>query len=351
MTGVLVTGVGGSGVGQQILKALLFAREGGSSYRIYGSDFDALSSSINEGWSKVRLPLASHKDYANELIGFCVQQGVRGVFPGSDMEMRVLATELERLESNGIAFLGNNLATIEVCSDKYALTKRLESLGFQVPESLVIQEFEDINRVDFFPVIVKPNTGGRGSNDVYLAQDRHELVSLATYLHVGNGSQAFLVQRYIGTPDSEFTIGVLSDQSAEIIDSIAVKKDLTKSLSVRTSVENRTSARELGESLVVSSGISQGTIGKHKPYSEMAEAIALALGSTGPLNIQARIHQGRLFVFEINPRSSGTTFFRALVGMNEPDLLIKERILKKELPRNRDWPEVKIERSISEKIC
>jgi carbamoyl-phosphate synthase large subunit len=53
-----------------------------------------------------------------------------------------------------------------------------------------------------------------------------------------------------------------------------------------------------------------------------AEAIAQALGSVGPLNIQGRLDSGEFVPFEINPRFSGTTPMRAMAGFNEPELLI-----------------------------
>ena len=40
------------------------------------------------------------------------------------------------------------------------------------------------------------------------------------------------------------------------------------------------------------------------------------------MNIQGRYAHKKFYTFEINPRFSGTTYFRALAGINEPDLLI-----------------------------
>ena len=45
--------------------------------------------------------------------------------------------------------------------------------------------------------------------------------------------------------------------------------------------------------------------------------IAEALGSTWALNIQGRLKDGVFYPFEINPRHSGTSYFRALSGVNE----------------------------------
>ena len=79
---------------------------------------------------------------------------------------------------------------------------------------------------------------------------------------------------------------------------------------------------ELGPTLAISSGISQGRIVDAAPVLRTAEAIAQGLGSVGPLNIQGRISRGTFVPFEINPRFSGTSPMRAMAGFNEPELLI-----------------------------
>ena len=43
----------------------------------------------------------------------------------------------------------------------------------------------------------------------------------------------------------------------------------------------------------------------------------------GPANIQCRVVDGVPYAFEVNPRFSGTTYFRTLLGVNEPLNVIK----------------------------
>ena len=44
----------------------------------------------------------------------------------------------------------------------------------------------------------------------------------------------------------------------------------------------------------------------------------------GPANIQCRVVDGVPYAFEVNPRFSGTTYFRTLLGVNEPLNVIKD---------------------------
>ncbi len=56
------------------------------------------------------------------------------------------------------------------------------------------------------------------------------------------------------------------------------------------------------------------------------------MGATAPINIQCRVVGDKVVPFEINPRFSGTTSLRAMVGYNEPDTLIRREIFKEDIP-------------------
>jgi carbamoyl-phosphate synthase large subunit len=174
---------------------------------------------------------------------------------------------------------------------------------------------------------VKPQFGGKGSSDVYIAQSRTQLEGLAIYLGLTKHDKKFLIQEYIGTPTDEYTVGVLHTSSGELIDSIALNRDLSRGLSIRSATLNISGNETLGDKLVISSGISQGTIGRYPEVCRQCEEIASKLNSCGPLNIQCRFYNGKVWVFEVNPRFSGTSSLRALVGFNEPDMFIQNHIL------------------------
>jgi carbamoyl-phosphate synthase large subunit len=127
----------------------------------------------------------------------------------------------------------------------------------------------------------------------------------------------------VGTPEQEYTVGVLHDMEGNYINSIAVKRAFTGQLNVRMSVANVTKNAELGTRLLISSGVSQGAIGRFPEVTSQCKEIAKAIGARGPLNIQCRLVRGAVKVFEINPRFSGTTSLRAMVGYNEPDVLMR----------------------------
>jgi carbamoyl-phosphate synthase large subunit len=53
----------------------------------------------------------------------------------------------------------------------------------------------------------------------------------------------------------------------------------------------------------------------------------------GPANIQCRLVGDEVKVFEVHPRFSGTTSIRAMVGFNEPDILIRNYLFNESFDR------------------
>ena len=59
--------------------------------------------------------------------------------------------------------------------------------------------------------------------------------------------------------------------------------------------------------------------------------IGKKIKGVGSLNFQMKKHKNKFYIFEINPRFSGTTSVRAFFGFNEPEMFIKSFFLKKEI--------------------
>ena len=321
---VLVTGVGGGTVGEQLVKSLRLSL---LQCQIYGSNLDSRSYSLTLVDQIVNLPAAHDPDYLGELIAACLQNQISVILPGSDAELRVICNGLAKLESAGLFVPVNPASVVNLCLDKMVLTRWLESNGFHTPASLVLgQDNFHLASLEY-PVIVKPYRLSGGSAHVYLAQSKDELESLRDYL--GAFCSELLVQPYVGSADREFTVGVLCGPDGVVWQSIAMRRFLDTPLGVRLKTANRTSRRELGDTLIVSSGLSQGEVRDFPDIRRVCESVALKLNARSAINIQCRVDDNdRVWIFEINPRFSGTTSMRALLGYNEPELLIRRYLLK-----------------------
>jgi carbamoyl-phosphate synthase large subunit len=319
--GVFITAIGGGGVGEQTLKALRIA--GG--YRLVGGDARSQCPQFELVDEAVVLPSATSPDYVDAVLHVAARTGVQAVFPGSEPELRVLSDQRDRIHAAGLFLPINPKSVIDTCMDKLATAAFLDEHGFASPRSLPVATVADLAQVDFFPVVVKPAVGSGGSRDVFIAQTPRELELIGEYI-IASGSR-LMVQEYVGTAQDEYTVGVLHDMAGRFLNSIGLRRQVSGVLHTRSSVRNVTGRRELGELLVVSSGVSHGHLDRYPEVTGPCEQIAAALGVTGAVNIQCRLVEGEIKVFEINPRLSGTTSLRALVGYNEPDVLLRTHLL------------------------
>ncbi len=260
--------------------------------------------------------------------------------------MRRHSENRRRLQENGFYVPVNSPELLAICQDKAKTATFLVEHGFHAPKSFEIRQLSDLRGFKVLPAVLKPSVGGGGSAHVYIAQTESELLAYGQYLL--EIFDRFMVQEYIGTADDEFTVGVLFGADGELLNSIAVKRKISNALSVRLRVPNRSGRSELGQMLTISSGVSQGFVGGWRDVARRCEPIAAALKPTAPINIQCRVVDGNVVPFEINPRFSGTTSLRAIVGYNEPDILIRRDVFGERIEPFFPYREAFIMRGLAE---
>ncbi len=327
-TSILVTAIGGGGHGEQILKALKLSDN--SDYYIIGADAQPDCPQFSMTDENIQLPLASDPAYLDVLFSFCDKYDVKALFHGCEPELKIFSDNRNEIQERGIFLPINPKPVIDLCMNKEKTNKKLEELGLTPPRYARITSKDELQDIDWYPVVVKPSIGGGGSANVYIAQDKNELLSLMDYLGIQRVAGSYVIQEYVGTPDDEYTVGVLFDMDGNYINSIAVHRYLSGQLNIRASVPNRTNRERLGSNLVISSGVSHGYVGRFNNVTEQCVEIAKKIGACGAINIQCRFVDGQVKVFEINPRFSGTTSLRAMMGYNEPDVLLRKHLFGEE---------------------
>jgi len=320
---VCVTGVGGGALGEQIVKALRLAA---TPYHIVGTDTNPYSSGFALVDTAATLPRATAPEYLPALLALCHDHGIKVLFPGSEIELKIMSKHREAISATGVLLPINPSRVIDLCMDKLAMFDMLQKRGFQVPWFRRIGSVEEASDFPIFPLVLKPSKGSGGSADTVIVQNKME-AQLFTRLLLETHPE-FIAQEYVGTPADEYTVGVLHDLDGRFINSIAVNRSLDSAISRRIRVPNKTTRHELGPFLVISSGISQGTIGSFSEITRPCEELAAMLQAHGAINIQCRFVNGKICVFEVNPRFSGTTSLRAMAGFNEPDILIRRHIIE-----------------------
>ena len=302
---ILIAGMAGASLGSEIVKCLKLAGQ----YSVFGCDISPHAF----GLYSVELAgsfIVDRNNYIRSILDICAQNNIQYIIPGGEQPMVLLSANDKDLSESGIVLVCNNTGVIKQFSDKENTFQLLKKLGFPVPKTCLVTSAEDIKGFGF-PCIVKPSTGTRGSDSVFLANNAEECLLYVELLR-RNGRKV-IVQEYIDLEEGEFTIGVLSDTRCNVISSVCMKRIFDSKLSVAFRSKNG----------MISSGYSQGLIDDFPDLRGQAEAIAKASGSTGPLNIQGRVKGGVLIPFEINPRFSASTYLRAMAGVNEVHLFLQ----------------------------
>lgn len=316
---ILVTGSGGGGHGQQIIKALRLSK---LNFNLITTDVTEISIGKMVGDKFYVLPLACDPMYIQKLLEICKSEKIDVLFHGSEPELKKISKFRDSFKNLGIYIPINSERVIDVCMDKSKTVSFLKENNLNYPISFEVSKSFDLSSIVDYPVVLKPSIGGGGSQFTFIAQNQKELKIYNDILL--ENFQTYLIQEYIGHYENEYTIGVLHDHKGKYINSISTRRIINSGLGTRIKVKNKTEKTELGEYLIISSGISQGYVSQEKLVCDQAITIADKIGSRGPLNLQCRLVDGKLYVFEINPRFSGTSYVRALMGLNEPEIMISK---------------------------
>ncbi|EGP92884.1 ATP-grasp domain-containing protein [Nitrosarchaeum koreense] len=336
---VLVTGVGGGSLGREIIKAFKIAPH---NYKIVATDASAKSVGLFETSHRYIVPEANSEKYLTSIQNICSKEKVQVIVPGSEPETEIISKNKKLFSEKNITVLTNPWETIQTCKDKLNLTNFLTSKGIPCPKSILFENDSTIKQIEQYPVVIKPRSGA-GSRNVFLAHDENEAKFFGNYL-LKHGSEA-IIQEYVGDYEAEYTIGILYADNGKLMTSIAMKRLLEGGLSTRQITKGQNNDKKY----VISSGISQGEFNEFTEVRKAGESIAKVLATDGPINIQCRKTKDGILPFEINPRFSGTTGSRSLVGCNEPDILCRYRLFG-EIPQQLNYEVGFVLRDLQEKF-
>jgi carbamoyl-phosphate synthase large subunit len=303
---VLITGIGGN-VGQGVLKAL---RAGHRSYHIAGIDMEPLSCGFSLVDSYYQAPRTSDPSFAASLESIARAEKLEAVYVCSPGELETFATHREHWEHEmGLSIFVNPADVIRIGADKLATAEFLRDAGFPYPETVHLVDLQGVEQLVArygWPLIVKPRAGF-SSRNVFLVNSLEEIQA------AGKLVPDLIVQRYLPDNHSEFTAATLSGADRKVRALIVLRRDLLQGTTYRTE-------------LIQDPELDQQVI-----------HIVNALGAVGPCNLQFRMIEGQAYVFEINPRFSGTSGIRYLYGFNDCELIFELLRLHQEVKQ----PELK----------
>lgn len=322
---VLVTAAG-SIVAQGIIKSLKLA----SRYMIVAADMSPLAAGLYRCDGGILVPAASSPDYIDSIIRVCNDSGIQAVFCGSDDELLALASAREDIESRtGAKLLAGSLEALAIARDKWATYEFCKASGLLFAPSSLPEGRDGFAREFGFPLVVKPREG-YGSLHFYVANNKEEMDGAISAIEKAGWRP--LLQKYIA--GDEFTTGVTVDRDCKYaMSSISIRKTIKHGQTYKAFIDDYYGVRR------------------------SAEEVALKLGASGPVNVQAKMEDDSPVVFEINPRFSATCPMRAVAGVNEPDIVFRNAVLDeqvkvdgyKRLVCMRYWNEVYVPYAVYEK--
>lgn len=191
----------------------------------------------------------------------------------------------------GIKILSPTRTFVELCLDKYKLMNMLRDENISSIETEFANNFTQ--KFDF-PIFLKPNIG-RGSRGIQMVSNLNEME--AYFLLAEYNKNEILVQPFIG--GEEYTVSVTVNNLNKLISIIPKlvfsKEGITKH------------AKCVNNEIIINK----------------CREIVEKLNPCGSFNVQLKLYNNDIYIFEINPRFSTTLVLSIAAGVNEIDLAIE----------------------------
>jgi carbamoyl-phosphate synthase large subunit len=287
---VLVTGIGGD-VGQGIVKSLSASQR---QFRTIGIDMEPLSAGFAMTDTGHRVPRCGTPEFVGRLGEILQTQRVEAIYVCSPAELDFFSRQKDDLQARfGTTVLVNPLEIVRVASDKLATAAFLKEAGFPSPLTCLATDqaaLEALLQRCGFPVIIKPRFGA-SSRNVWKVCSHKELQAAQVLTQ-----EPMIVQEYLADAEQEYTASTMSGRDRRVRAVIVLRRQLNNGTTYRT---------ELVED---------------EDLADKVKAVVEDLGAECACNVQFRIRDGQPYVFEINPRFSGTAGIRYRYGFNDAEM-------------------------------
>ncbi|GIW03952.1 MAG: carbamoyl-phosphate synthase (glutamine-hydrolyzing) [Thermomicrobiales bacterium] len=198
------------------------------------------------------------------------------------------------LAARGVEILGSSHESIDIAEDRERFEAFLRRLGIPQPHGAAVTSLADAEEVAErigYPVLVRPSyvLGGRAMEVVYSPEQLARYIRNATTM---TPEHPVLIDKYL--LGKEVEVDAVCDGQEVLIPGIMEHIE-------RAGVHS-------GDSFAVYPGINLFPA-EIETLVDYTTRIALEIGARGLINIQFVIHAGRIYVLEVNPRSSRTVPF------------------------------------------
>ena len=302
----------GSGIGQSIIDSCKLS---GLPITTFGLGNNPLGYGLYDCDHIIQTPAIISKNYIDKIIEICLSNKINIIFPGLDDEALLFSRNLKKFKQAGIEVITSDEPLLNLVRNKAFTTEKLSKVAnifvksfHSKKEFLIALEKKEVS----YPVITKP-LDGQASGGVHILFDDSDLDKITkkhiiqeiAKPHKGDVNyDAFekAISNKINLQVSEISIQLVASKSGDIIGKMASYNRLKNGVPIEIIPFENTTIWD--------------DINKLIPTLK-------TLGLKGPLNLQGRLTDSGLKIFELNARFTGITGLRALMGFNEVEACIR----------------------------
>lgn len=288
MRRILVTAISGD-IGNGILKIL---HENNNNV-LYGCDVNDIAIGMDMVQVFWKCKYAVEEGYIEQLLEKCSIYKITHIIPVNEREIEIISANRDAFENINVKLIIQSEKVLNICLDKYLTSKFLNQCGFDVPVTYLPSE--NI-RYDGRKYICKPRKSN-GAKNIFIFQTKEELIN--------KDIDNYIIQEYIDSVN-EYTVGIFNWQA--VVNIIAFRRELKNGYSNKVELVH------------------------DEKICMIAQQLTNKISFEGYLNIQLKEKNGIYYIFEINPRISGTVRFRDMLGFHDLlwwlDIIDGKKVLK-----------------------
>jgi nucleoside-diphosphate-sugar epimerase/carbamoylphosphate synthase large subunit len=302
----------GSGVGQSVVNSCRLSK---LPIETVGLGTNPLAYGLYECKDYAMTKSFYDPDYVPHLLDICLEKGISLLIPGHDDEAHIFSKNLTSFEKAGVKVIVAGPDLLTLCRDKEQMSGSLNLV-----KNVFVKSYSQKFFIEAFekgelqlPAIAKPRAG-------FASRGIEILKSEADF---GRVTEAHIVQE-LAVPHNDDPEHVsymqqiqkrINPQVAEISIQLVARRD--GSLMGRMASYNKLQNGVPIEILPYENPVVWEAIDTLMPH-------LVQLGLRGPLNLQGRMTNTGLKLFELNARFTGITGLRAMMGFNEVEACIRE---------------------------
>jgi len=291
---ILVTGVGAI-IGYGIIKSL---RASQIKTRLVGVDIDskAIGSRFTDKF--IVGPKADSPHFIENIKEIYYSNNIDLIIPGIPQDVLAFSKARKLLGKHNISIVLKAPESLVLEQDKWKTYTFLRYLGITTPETLLaIKSTNETIKALKYPKLLKlrKSSAGKGSHIVNNPEE------CLFYL---KGSKNYLIQDLLNKTPEEYTCGVFGLRDGKVTDTIIMKRELNYGSTFKA---------ESGDFPLI---------------TDMVNKLLRNLKILGPTNIQIMVQKKIPYIIEINARVSSSSSLRTLFGFNEPEICIRNFLLK-----------------------